>query len=110
MGFRRKNKKDGAGSVRHRGDAKGYKQPAFTCQAHQRQTWVERAEAKRAIRTMRWHGNDVSRMREYRCSVTGHWHVGHMPPDVVAGVISMEEAQRTMDRRDARRAKRESGS
>src|SRR5688572_23718483 len=103
MGYRRKARKDGAANLRGHSDTKGFALAAFTCEAHGKKTWMDRKEARRTIRTMRWGGVDSSRMREYRCDVTGHWHVGHMPPDVVAGVVSMSEARETINRRDRKR-------
>lgn len=110
MAFHRKSRKDGAANVRGKADTKSYAQAAYTCEAHGKRTWVERKEAKRVTRTMRYGGENAARLREYRCDVTGHWHIGHLPPDVVRGVISMAEAKATMDRRDRRRAKREQAS
>lgn len=105
MSGRRKNRKDGAASLRGRAaDSKGYRLGDFTCETHGKWSWVNRKDAKRAISHMRHNGDNATRMREYACDVSGHWHVGHTPPDVVAGIVSMAEAKATMNRRDKRRA------
>lgn len=110
MGFHRKSRKDGAANVRGKADTKGYRQAAYTCEAHGKRTWPERKDARKVTKTMRYAGENGARLREYRCDVTGHWHIGHLPPDVVAGIVSMAEAKATMIKRDRKRAKREQAS
>lgn len=93
MGFRRKVRRNGAGSE-HRTDRPGYVPAAFTCEVHGKSAWIERDAAKAAARSMR----EESRMREYRCEETGHWHIGHMPPSVMRGEETMTEARQRLER------------
>jgi hypothetical protein len=101
----RKNRKHGAGSARGQVDTKSYRQASYTCEAHGKRTWPDRKDARKVTKTMRYGGESATGLREYRCDVTGHWHIGHLPPDVVHGVVSMAEAKATMDRRDRKIAK-----
>lgn len=102
MGYHRKNRKDGAASVRRQTDTKGYRSHAFRCEKHGKHTWLDRKIAKQVIRSMRWGGADVSGMREYRCDVyEGGWHVGHMPPAVIEGKRTASEQRARREKRNA---------
>lgn len=47
-----------------------------------------RADAKAAAKSHRHVGDHV---RPYQCSECGRWHLGHMPQQVLRGVITAKE-------------------
>lgn len=57
--------------------------PASECPTCGKHRYYTKADAKHAIRAMK---GRVGRLNAYRCG--DYWHVGHLPADVVTGVIA----------------------
>lgn len=58
------------------------------CNTHAKFLYPTRKEARRARNDMPWEPG----LRAYRCPlVDDHWHVGHVPQEVRAGVMTMGE-------------------
>jgi hypothetical protein len=71
----------------------------FTCQRHGKVAYRSRREARGASR--RHHD---SGLREYRCTAfRGCWHIGHMPPMVKRGELTIAEWFRLPRRERQRR-------
>ncbi len=51
-----------------------------TCSCGKR-GWVSRKAARKACRTI----DRADHMAVYRCTASGMWHVGHLPPEVKDG-------------------------
>ncbi|TDC33119.1 hypothetical protein [Micromonospora sp. KC213] len=60
---------------------------ASYCDGHQKRLYGSRNDAKGAIRRQHDKG-----MRAYLCElVAGHWHIGHLPKDVLKGRVTAAE-------------------
>lgn len=56
-----------------------------TCTACGKRNYRNRDHAKRAARH-----DSLTGLRPYRCVETGTWHLGHLPPDVIAGNVTRD--------------------
>jgi hypothetical protein len=71
----------------------------YSCPTCRKRTYYSRKLARRAIREMR----DSKGMREYpSCGRRDHWHVGHIPPNVRKGLITVGEIYRRYRERSSR--------
>ena len=58
------------------------------CDQHAKRLYSSRKQARKQIREHRHHRG----MREYPCTlVAGHFHIGHLPRDVLKGRITAPE-------------------
>lgn len=75
----------------------------FSCERHHKLTYANRADARRACRQ-----HHDSGLREYPCTLfRGCWHIGHIPPMVKRGELTMAEWFDLPQRERARRWRRE---
>lgn len=70
-------------------DLPDFDQPAHDCRCG-KVRFASKGAAKRAIRRMR---GRVGKVRAYRCSENGWWHIGHPPGALVRGEISRADVR-----------------
>lgn len=72
------------------------------CWACRKLSFASRKEARRQAALLPKE-SDGYRARAYQCPVSGAWHVGHLPEDVIKGEVSRQKVRESMRERDERR-------